>query len=190
MIPPQIWWKSRLAEAYHRHLYPSRPCVRAKGIRPTLTGTWEYKPNKKRPWTIITRDIYAALRAVRFNAKQRHKKNVSLLFALAQWGIDQTRLPKMALRKYLDDGWLFQILKAHDETPETALCFGDLSPSELKNLEKRLHHHWPDVALMRDAMNRPKTILRDANKQRRNSKGLVHNPRQSVFSETLKQLNP
>ena len=82
-------------------------------------GVWDYKSNLKKPWLIPMRDINAALKAIGFNPKQRHKQNVSLLFSLAQWGQRHGQIPKMALKKYLDCGDLFDTLQLHKQiSPE------------------------------------------------------------------------
>jgi len=155
-----------------------------------IGGVWEQVGAKKKPWLSITRELNAALRAIKFDPKQRRQKNVALIFNLAQW-LQRRSLPtpKKTLAEYFDHGDLFDILKIHDEVPDGAYGFCDLTKAQINQLEKRLWHHWPAVTLMLNAMNAPSDRLRAANNKRRNPVRKCYNPRQQVLSALLTQLN-
>lgn len=155
-----------------------------------IGGVWDHLPGKNKPWLATSREINEALRAIRFDPNQRRQKNVALLFTLAQW-LQRNSLPtpRKSLTEYFDHGDLFDLLKLHNEVPDGAYGFCDLTRSQVNKLEKRLWHHWSAVSLMLDAMNAPYSRLRAANDKRRNPKRAMHNPRQSVLSATLTQLN-
>jgi hypothetical protein len=154
-----------------------------------LMGSWSYTGARKRPWTAKMRDITLALKSIGFDPKVRRKPNIGLLFALAQWGQLQKKLPKKSLRDFIEDGPLFDLLRLHREVPMAAYGLCDLTPEQLTRLEKRLNHRWPLVACMVEAMNQPNSRLRAENTSRRKRQRSVHNPRLSTFSATLAQLD-
>lgn len=154
-----------------------------------LFGTWAWEGPRKNPWNTKMRAINDALRAIGFNPAQRHKPNVGLLFALAQWGQRQSKLPKKSLHAYLDDGHLFEILRIHRQVPIEAYGLCDLTPEHLNKLEKRLHRLWPSVRLMIDAMETPRNMLRTQNQKRRKPAHLKQKSRVSTLSATLAQFN-
>jgi hypothetical protein len=153
-----------------------------------IGGVWEFRTSRK-PWLRSTRDINEALRAIKFDPKQRHQKNIGMTFALAQWGMDKRALPKKALTKFMEDGDLFDTLRIYGEVPANTYGFCDLPPDQLAKLEKRLGHHWPNVRLMIDAMSAPERRLKAANDKRRKVNKAIHNPRQSLLSASLAQFN-
>ena len=154
-----------------------------------IFAVWDYDGKKQRPWTTKTRDMLDALRAIRFSRNQRHRKDTWLLFSLAQWGQRRGDIPKTSLRGYLDDCELFQLLRMRGQISSHHYDFRDLDSIELRKLQKRLNHLWPDVQLMIDAMNGPRKLLKSFTEHSRKLRRQVHNPHQQVLSAMLKQLN-
>lgn len=129
-------------------------------------GIWDIAT--QRSSTVPTRQMRAAVAAIDFKPGVGRKPNIRMLFALARWAVKRESLPKKSLAKFIDDFELFEILRLNGEIDIAGAFFlGDLTLSELQRLEKRLHHQWPLVQKITDALRLPQTQLDAYNLERR-----------------------
>ena len=148
-------------------------------------GVWGAAPS--RPFTVPTRQLRATLQALNINLRSGRKPNVQLLFGLARWGVIKGNLPKKSLAKFVDDFQLFEVLQRCGEIKTPGAFFlGDLPARDLLLLEKRLHHQWPLVQQVVDALIAPTLPLKAANTARRKPKWHCQKPAKSVVATMLK----
>lgn len=158
--PYQVLRDSWLADAYWRYLVRVGVIKPRKSKRAYWFLGWVGKPAKSgRVNPIAVREMNIVLTHI-MKKGQGNKRNPQLCFDLAKWCIQVGKVPKRALKEYYGDVQLFDILLRHGQLPADTVWFDALSAQEKDRLEKRLHHLWPIVGSIVQALQATTTHLR------------------------------